>query len=114
MTSLEKAKAIARALDEKKATEIRIIDISEVSILGDYFVLASGNSSTQVQALANEVEKALAEKGEHYRRMEGYQSASWILLDYSDVIVHIFHAQTREFYSLERLWADAREIKIDS
>lgn len=113
MDSLALAKKIARILDEKKATDLKIIGIGELSSLGDYFVLASASNTTLSKALADEVEEKLS-KEEHLepKRIEGYQSASWILMDYYDVIVHIFFEETREMYSLERLWADGREIDL--
>ena len=112
MTSLELAREIGRILDSKKATDIKIMDIGGHSSLGDYFVLASAGNTTQTKALCDEIEEQLSQKGLEPRRIEGYQSASWILLDYVDVIVHIFYKETREFYSLERLWADVQEIEL--
>ncbi|MBP0990245.1 MAG: ribosome silencing factor [Oscillospiraceae bacterium] len=112
MESLELAKKIAAILDAKKATDIRVIEIKGVSGLGDYFVLASGSNTTLTKALSDELEEKLAEIGIQAKRIEGYQSATWILLDYYDVIVHIFYSETRQFYSLERLWADCRQVDI--
>ena len=112
MTSLELAREIGKILDSKKATDIKIMDIGGHSSLGDYFVLASASNTTQTKALCDEIEEQLFKKGLEPRRIEGYQSASWILLDYVDVIVHIFYKETREFYSLERLWADVQQIEL--
>lgn len=112
MTSLELATKIAKLLDSKKATDIRVLRIREISSLGDYFVLASANNSTLVQALTDEVDFTLGHEGIEPRRIEGYSSANWILMDYNDVIVHIFHEETRQFYSLERLWSDAKVEEI--
>ena len=112
MTSLELAREIGKILDSKKATDIKIMDIGGHSSLGDYFVLASASNTKQTKALCDEIEEQLSKKGLEPRRIEGYQSASWILLDYVDVIVHIFYKETREFYSLERLWADVQQIEL--
>lgn len=113
MTSLEMARQAAKLLDGKKATDIKIIEIKDLSTIGDYFVIASGSSGPQVKALSDTVEDSFSKLGIEPRRVEGYQSAMWIVLDYSDVIVHLFHDQTREFYSLERLWADAPQISLE-
>lgn len=112
MTSLELAKKIAQLLSDKKATDIKAIEIKDLTTLGDYFVIASGSSNTQVKALSDTVEESLSAMGLEPRRIEGYQSAMWIVLDYSDVIVHVFYEQTREFYALERLWADAPRLEL--
>ena len=106
MTSNEMVKKIARFLSEKKAKDIMALEIRE------YFVIASGGSDTQVKALSDAVEEGLSALGEEPRRIEGYQSGMWIVLDYYDVIVHIFHEQAREFYGLERLWADAPRVEL--
>lgn len=113
MTSLELATKIAKLLDSKKATDIRVMKIKEISSLGDYFVLASANNSTLVQSLVDEVDFALGKEGVQPRRIEGYASAKWVLMDYADVIVHVFYSETREFYSLERLWSDAKIEEIN-
>ena len=112
MTSLELAREIAKILDSKKATDIKVLNIGELSSLGDYFVLASGSNISQTKALCDEIDEQLGKLGLNPRRIEGYQSASWILLDYVDVIVHIFYSETREFYSLERLWADVKQVEL--
>lgn len=103
-----KALAISAAqiLDAKKADQVRLIDISQISTLGDYFVLATGTSGTHVKALADELEYQLKEKGVPAGRVEGYRSNSWILLDYESVIIHIFTPEARAFYDLDRLWQD--------
>ena len=103
---------IVRLLDGKKAEDITAIQIKELTTIGDYFVVASGNSSTQVKAMANEVEDKLSAMGIEPRRVEGHQTCLWILLDYRDVIVHIFNHVTREFYGIERLWSDAPRMDI--
>ncbi len=110
MQQLEKAMKIAACLDNKKGQDITVLDIGKVTTLGDYFVIASGGSAPQIKALADEVLEKLAEAGEHPIHIEGYNAATWILLDYGDVIVHIFHRETRDFYGIERLWTDAEPV----
>jgi len=107
MTTIERARQIARILDEKKGEEIKILHIGDLTTIGDYFVVATGNSTTQVRALADAVDEKLSAEGLEPRRVEGYQSCQWILMDYGDVIAHVFLRETREFYALERLWSDA-------
>lgn len=108
--SKETAKLAVHALEEKKAKDIRIIDISDVTVLADYFIIASGNNRNQVQAMADEVEEALYKAGMEPKQVEGYQTANWILLDYQDIIIHIFDEENRLFYDLERIWRDGEEI----
>lgn len=112
MTSLEKARQIVKVLDSKKAKDIKLLEIQKLSSLGDYFIIASGSSNTQVKSLADEVEDSMTKLGEEPKRVEGHQSAQWILLDYYDVMVHVFLNETREFYNLERLWCDAPAVDI--
>lgn len=112
MTAREKAALIANLLDEKKGIDVKVLDIGNLTSIGDYFVIASGTSVPQVKALCDEIDEKLSAQGENYRRREGYQTAAWVLLDYTDVVVHLFLKTTREFYGLERLWADAVEIDI--
>lgn len=112
MTSLEQAKITAKALDSKKAINIKVIEIKDVSVLADYMVIATGTSNTHVKALADEVEYKLDQENISVSHIEGYRSDSWILLDYIDVIVHVFSDEAREFYDLERLWQDGKEIDI--
>lgn len=113
MTALELTKEIAKLLDSKKASKITAIEIKDLTTLGDYFVVASGNSNTQVKALSDTVEEGLSKLGVEPRRIEGYQSAVWVVLDYGEVIVHLFQEQTRDFYALERLWADAPRVPAE-
>ena len=98
---------IVEVLDDKKARDISMIDIKSVSTLADYFVIASGTSTTHIKALADELDERLQkDEGLKYRHREGYNNARWILLDYGEVVVHIFHEEDRSFYNLERLWQD--------
>ncbi len=114
MTSIELAKKVAGILDSKKATDVVVIDIRKLTTLGDYFVVASGTSTTQVKALVDEVDKQLSAAGLEPKRVEGYNSAAWILMDYYEVIIHVFYQETREFYALERLWSDAPRVDISN
>lgn len=107
MTSLEKAQIAAKALDDKKATNIEILDVSKQTSLGDYFVVASCQSTVQVRASVDEVEEQLDKRGIVVLHKEGYSSGSWILMDYGDVVVHVMQQEVREFYGIERLWDEA-------
>ena len=113
LTALDAAKTAALALDDKKGQDIKILKIEDLTVIADYFVIASGTSTTQVKALAGEVEYKMKEAGLELLHTEGYDSGGWILLDFNTVIVHVFQPVTREFYSLERLWADATPINMD-
>ena len=108
------AKIALAALEDKKAEDVRVIDIADVSVLAHYFIIASGNNRTQVQAMADEVEQRLGRAGAVPRQVEGYQAANWVLLDFGDVIIHIFDAQNRLFYDLERIWKDGTQINPDT
>ena len=106
MESKEMVKLAINALEEKKAENIRVIDISKVSVLADYFIIAEGKNRNQIQALTDSVEKDLGKAGIAPKQVEGYESANWILMDYADIIVHIFDNENRLFYDLERIWRD--------
>ena len=108
MTSKEMVKIAYEALSDKKGQDIKIIDIQSVSVLADYFIIADGSNSNQVQAMADNVEEMLEKAGCECRQIEGYQSANWILMYYKDVIVHIFCREDRLFYDLERIWRDGK------
>ena len=97
---------IAKILDKKKAHDVRVLKVESLTVLTDYFVIASGTSTTQVAALADEVEFELSQEGLEPYSTEGYDSKNWVLLDYSNVIVHVFVPNTRTYYDLEHLWAD--------
>lgn len=114
-TPKELALLAARALSDKKGREIRVLEISELTTLADYFVLASGSSNTQINALVDSVEKVLAEEAdEQPLHREGYRGGTWVLLDYGCVVVHIFNDEARKFYSLEHLWADGEEVDLSA
>lgn len=109
--SKKMVKIAVEALEEKKAEDVKIIDISGVSVLADYFLIASGTNRNQVQAMADNVEEALGKAGYDYRHIEGYDSANWILIDYGDIIVHLFDTENRSFYDLERIWRDQKVME---
>ena len=109
-SSKEMVKLAFSALEDKKAEDIKIIDIHDVSVLADYFIIADGNNASQVQAMADNVEEMLGKAGYECRQIEGYQNASWILMDYGDVIIHAFSKDDRLFYDLERIWRDGKTI----
>ncbi len=110
--SAKYAKIAYEALDEKKGEDIRILDISQVSIIADYFVIASGANTNQLLAMCDDVQEKLGRAGLELRQMEGNRSSSWILLDYGDVIIHLFSRDDRLFYDLERVWGDGKEIDV--
>ena len=110
--SKEMTKLAIAALEDKKANDVRVIDIAGVSVIADYFVIASGSNTNQVQAMADSVREALGRAGHEPRQVEGYGSANWILMDYNDIIVHIFSDESRTFYDLERIWRDGKEVSV--
>ena len=113
MTPKELAIIAAKALDEKKGKEIAAIEITDLTTLADYFVIATGSSNTQINALVDNVEKVLTEEaGEEPLHREGYRGGTWVLLDYGCIAVHVFSAEAREFYGLERLWRDGKPLDI--
>lgn len=111
MDSKELTRIAVKALEDKKGEDIKIIDIHEVSVLADYFIIADGSNSSQVQAMADNVQEELFKAGCECRQIEGYQSANWILMDYGDIIVHVFSREDRLFYDLERIWRDGKLIE---
>lgn len=106
--SKDMVKLAVAALEEKKGEDVKVIDITGVSVIADYFVIASGTNKNQVQALVDNVEEQMGRAGYVCRQREGYQTANWILLDYGDIIVHIFDSENRLFYDLERIWRDGK------
>ena len=100
------AQIACKAIDDKKGQDIKIIDIHNVSVIADYFVIASGTNSNQVQAIVDNVEEQLGRAGFEAKQIEGHRNSSWILMDYGDVIVHVFDEENRLFYDLERIWRD--------
>lgn len=111
--SNEMAKTAYAALSDKKGEDIRIIDIHDISVMADYFIIASGSNSNQVQAMVDNVEEELGKIGCHVKQVEGYRSANWILMDYGDIIVHVFDRENRLFYDLERIWRDGKTVAVE-
>ena len=110
----EMAEIAGKALDSKKGKEIRLIRIDKITTLAEYFVICTGTSNTQINALCDAVEKELTEKGEEPLHREGYRGGTWVLLDYGCVVVHVFNDEARKFYSLEHLWADGEEVDLSA
>ena len=113
MTSKELAKLACDALDDKKALEIKVINIENVSTLADYFIIARGTNHNQVQAMADNVDETLGRAGYEPKQIEGYQNANWILMDYRDIVIHIFDEENRLFYDLERIWRDGTVVEVE-
>lgn len=107
-TGKEMARLACKALDEKKGKDIKVIDIHEVSVIADYFIIASGSNQNQVQAMVDNVEEILGRAGYEAKQIEGTKNSSWILMDYGDLIVHVFDEENRLFYDLERIWMDGK------
>lgn len=114
LPSRELAEIAVKALDSKKGKEIRLIRIDKITTLAEYFVICTGTSNTQINALGDEVEKELNEAVEEPLHREGYRGGTWVLLDYGCVVVHIFNDEARKFYSLEHLWADGEEVDLSA
>ena len=112
MTPREMALTLARALDSKKGKNIRVLEINNVTTLADYFVLCTGTSAPQLKALADAGEKAMKEAGILPHHIEGHRGGTWVLMDFSSVVVHIFMDEARKFYDLERLWADGKPLDL--
>lgn len=112
--STEMANKAIELLKDKKAKDIKLLDIHEISTISDYFVIATGNSSTQVQAMSDELEDKMEIAGYEMHHKEGFRNGRWILLDFGNIIVHLFHDEERQFYNLERLWVDAKSILVDN
>ncbi len=113
MEPLDIAKKAAEIIDNKKGENIKILEISDLTVIADYFVIATGSSSTHVRALAGEVEYNLKQQNVLPLRTEGEDTAGWIVLDYASVLIHVFSEEARDFYSLEKLWADAKQVDVD-
>ncbi|TCS83782.1 ribosome silencing factor [Tepidibacillus fermentans] len=110
---LDIAKLAAKIASDKKAKDVVVLEIKGLSVIADYFVICSGNSETQVQAIANEIKDKMEEQQIEVKGWEGMDQARWVLIDLGDVVVHVFHKDEREFYNLERLWRDAPVIEVE-
>lgn len=114
LTPAEIAGIAARALEDKKARDVKILKTAEQTVIADYFVICNGTSSTHIKALVDEVDRKLSEAGEPPIRREGLRSDIWVLMDFGSVIVHVFTDEARKFYNLERLWSDSEEVTLSS
>ncbi|QZT33415.1 ribosome silencing factor [Caldalkalibacillus thermarum TA2.A1] len=110
MKTQDLLKAVVDSAEDKKAQDIVVLDIRGLSVVADYFVICHGNSETQVQAIAEAVREKAEEMGLNLKPLEGFEQARWVLIDLGDVIVHVFHREEREFYNLEKIWADAPRL----
>lgn len=113
MTAKEMVKVAYEALEDKKGEDIRVIEISEISTIADYFIIANGTNTSQVSALVDSVDEKLGKLGIQPKRVEGARSLSWVLMDYGDIIVHVFMKEDRLFYDLERIWKDGKFIELE-
>lgn len=112
--STEMANKAIELLKDKMAKDIRLLDIHELSAIADYFIIATGNSTTQVQAMSDQLEEKMDLAGYEMHHKEGFRNGRWILLDYGNIIIHLFHDEERKFYNLERLWVDAKSILVEN
>ena len=112
METLELVKKVVEALEDKKAEDITVIDIHGISSIADYFVIANGSNSNQLSAMQDAVDEAMYTNGVHSKQVEGNSNSTWILMDYQDIIVHLFSKEDRLFYDLERIWKDGKVIDI--
>jgi iojap-like ribosome-associated protein len=110
--SKEMARIAYAALEDKKAEDIKVIDIEGITVIADYFIIASGTNKNQVQALADSVEQSLVKAGHVVKQIEGYHTANWVLLDFGDIIIHIFDSENRLFYDIERIWRDGKTVEV--
>ena len=110
MTSREMLKIAYTVLDEKKGEDIKVIDISNISVIADYFLIASANNINQLQAMSDELQEKFSKEGIEVKQVEGNRSATWILLDYGDLVIHLFDKEDRLFYDLERIWTDGKIV----
>lgn len=113
MENLELVKKVVEALEDKKAEDISVIDIKEISTIADYFIIANGSNTNQLTAMQDAVDEAMYKNGVHQKQVEGNNNSTWILMDYQDVIVHLFSSEDRLFYDLERIWRDGKVIDIN-
>lgn len=112
MENLELVKKVVEALEDKKAEDISVIDIKEISTIADYFIIANGSNTNQLTAMQDAVDEAMYKNGVHQKQVEGNNNSTWILMDYQDIIVHLFSSEDRLFYDLERIWRDGKVINI--
>lgn len=113
LSSEERVQIMAAAADSLRASDIVVLDLRELTIIADFFLICTGNSSIQIRAITDRIEERLREQGLHKLRVEGYQEATWILLDYGDVVAHVMAAEQRAFYNLEAFWSKAPRLPLD-
>lgn len=113
METLDLIKKAVHALEDKKAEDITVLDIHEVSTIADYFIIANASNQNQLTAMQDAVDEAMYKEGVHAKQIEGNRSSTWILMDYQDIIVHLFSKEDRLFYDLERIWRDGKQISLD-
>lgn len=112
MNTIDLVKKVVEALEDKKAEDITVIDITEVSSIADYFVIANGSNQNQLSAMEDAVDEAMYKNGIHQKQVEGTNNSTWILMDYQDIIIHLFSREDRQFYDLDRIWKDGKQIDI--
>ena len=114
MQTIDLVKNIVEALEDKKAEDITVLDIGEVSSIADYFIIANGNNANQLTAMEDAVDEAMYANGVHQKQVEGTGNSTWILMDYQDIIVHLFSKEDRQFYDLDRIWRDGKVVDVHS
>lgn len=114
MQTIDLVKKIVEALEDKKAEDITVLDIGEVSSIADYFIIANGNNANQLTAMEDAVDEAMYTNGVHQKQVEGAGNSTWILMDYQDIIVHLFSKEDRQFYDLDRIWRDGKVVDVHS
>lgn len=114
MQTIDLVKKIVEALEDKKAEDITVLDIGEVSSIADYFIIANGNNANQLTAMEDAVDEAMYTNGVHQKQVEGKGNSTWILMDYQDIIVHLFSKEDRQFYDLDRIWRDGKVVDVHS
>lgn len=114
MQTIDLVKKIVEALEDKKAEDITVLDIGEVSSIADYFIIANGNNANQLTAMEDAVDEDMYTNGVHQKQVEGTGNSTWILMDYQDIIVHLFSKEDRQFYDLDRIWRDGKVVDVHS
>ncbi|QKY69515.1 ribosome silencing factor [Lentibacillus sp. CBA3610] len=112
MDNKEIIQVIARACDDKRAEDIVALNMQDVSLMADYFLICHGGNERQVQAIARAIKESMDETDIQVKRMEGFEQARWILVDLDDIVCHVFHKDERHYYNLERLWGDASKVEL--
>ena len=114
MEALQMAQIAVKALSDKKGTEIKLLKTTDLTVIADYFIICTATSAPHIKALTEEIDKKLSEQGIEPLHKEGYRASTWVLLDYGELVIHVFLDDTRSFYGLDRLWSDAEDIDITS